>query len=47
MSRELLKADSKGLLRLPTDVALVDDPKFRRYVELYAKVPIRVTYELQ
>ncbi|CAL0311456.1 unnamed protein product [Lupinus luteus] len=33
---ELLKADSKELLKLPTDKALVEDPKFRKYVELYA-----------
>ncbi|XP_019423695.1 PREDICTED: L-ascorbate peroxidase 3, peroxisomal-like [Lupinus angustifolius] len=33
---ELLKADSKDLLKLPTDMALVEDPKFRKYVELYA-----------
>lgn len=36
--RELLKGDSKGLLKLPTDKVLVEDPKFGRYVELYAKV---------
>ncbi|PON89361.1 Ascorbate peroxidase [Trema orientale] len=35
---ELLKGDSKGLLKLPTDKALVEDPVFRRYVELYAEV---------
>ncbi|PSS12097.1 L-ascorbate peroxidase 3, peroxisomal like [Actinidia chinensis var. chinensis] len=34
---ELLKGESKGLLKLPTDVALLDDPEFRHYVELYAK----------
>ncbi|KAF5462971.1 hypothetical protein F2P56_018931 [Juglans regia] len=34
---ELLKGDSKGLLKLPTDKVLVEDPKFRSYVELYAK----------
>ncbi|KAK9064993.1 hypothetical protein SSX86_016376 [Deinandra increscens subsp. villosa] len=34
---ELLKGDSDGLLKLPTDKALVEDPKFRCYVELYAK----------
>ncbi|CAH9106969.1 unnamed protein product [Cuscuta epithymum] len=34
---ELLKDDTEGLLKLPTDKALVDDPEFRRYVELYAK----------
>lgn len=37
-NRELLKGDSEGLLRLPTDVALVEDPNFRPYVELYARV---------
>ncbi len=35
---ELLKENSEGLLKLPTDKALVEDPTFRRYVELYAKV---------
>ncbi|KAM7516118.1 hypothetical protein LguiA_005701 [Lonicera macranthoides] len=34
---ELLKGDPEGLLKLPTDKALVEDPKFRPYVELYAK----------
>ncbi|KAI7725856.1 hypothetical protein M8C21_022279 [Ambrosia artemisiifolia] len=34
---ELLKGDTDGLLKLPTDKALVEDPKFRCYVKLYAK----------
>ncbi|KAK7367275.1 hypothetical protein VNO80_09284 [Phaseolus coccineus] len=34
---ELLKGESKDLLKLPTDKALVEDPIFRNYVELYAK----------
>ncbi|WJX61152.1 L-ascorbate peroxidase 3 [Trifolium repens] len=34
---ELLKSESKDLLKLPTDKALVEDPEFRKYVELYAK----------
>ncbi|KAI3714168.1 hypothetical protein L1987_72762 [Smallanthus sonchifolius] len=34
---ELLKGESEGLLKLPTDIALLDDPVFRPYVELYAK----------
>ncbi|XP_059293029.1 L-ascorbate peroxidase 3-like isoform X1 [Lycium ferocissimum] len=34
---ELLKEDSEGLLKLPTDKALVEDPQFRPFVELYAK----------
>ncbi|KAM0938730.1 putative L-ascorbate peroxidase [Dioscorea sansibarensis] len=34
---ELLKGESEGLLRLPTDKALLEDPVFRKYVELYAK----------
>lgn len=38
INRELLKADSKGLLKLPTDKVLVEDPEFRKYVILYAKV---------
>ncbi|KAK4437637.1 L-ascorbate peroxidase 3 [Sesamum alatum] len=35
--QELLKGESEGLLKLSTDLALLDDPDFRRYVELYAK----------
>ncbi|KAI3717391.1 hypothetical protein L1987_68978 [Smallanthus sonchifolius] len=34
---ELLKGESEGLLKLPTDIALLDDPVFRHYVDLYAK----------
>eukprot|EP00475_Leptophrys_vorax_P033198 TRINITY_DN51963_c0_g1_i1.p1 TRINITY_DN51963_c0_g1~~TRINITY_DN51963_c0_g1_i1.p1 ORF type:complete len:296 (+),score=30.30 TRINITY_DN51963_c0_g1_i1:256-1143(+) len=34
---ELLKGDSDGLLKLPTDKCLVEDPNFRPFVELYAK----------
>lgn len=34
---EMLSSESKGLLKLPTDKALVEDPMFRRYVELYAE----------
>ncbi|XP_061367754.1 L-ascorbate peroxidase 3-like [Gastrolobium bilobum] len=34
---ELLNAESKDLLKLPTDKALVEDPEFHTYVELYAK----------
>ncbi|URE21493.1 peroxidase [Musa troglodytarum] len=34
---ELLKGETEGLLKLPTDNALLHDPEFRRYVELYAK----------
>ncbi|KAI3812150.1 hypothetical protein L1987_16856 [Smallanthus sonchifolius] len=34
---ELLKGESEGLLKLPTDIALLDDPVFCPYVELYAK----------
>ncbi|XP_044469257.1 L-ascorbate peroxidase 3-like [Mangifera indica] len=33
---ELLQGNSE-LLQLPTDKALLEDPEFRRYVELYAK----------
>jgi hypothetical protein len=36
--RILLEQDSAALLKLPTDRALLDDPEFRHYVELYAKV---------
>ncbi|XP_073038679.1 L-ascorbate peroxidase 3-like [Primulina eburnea] len=34
---ELLKGESEGLLKLPSDKALVHDPKFKSYVTLYAK----------
>ncbi|XP_077219538.1 ascorbate peroxidase 3 [Tasmannia lanceolata] len=34
---ELLKGESEELLKLPTDKALLEDPEFRRYVELYAE----------
>ncbi|RAL49304.1 unnamed protein product [Cuscuta campestris] len=34
---ELLQGETEGLLKLPTDKALLDDPEFRHYVELYAK----------
>nr|QCQ29398.1 ascorbate peroxidase [Camellia fraterna] len=34
---ELLKGESEGLLKLSTDKALLEDPEFHRYVELYAK----------
>ncbi|XAR73757.1 L-ascorbate peroxidase [Bertholletia excelsa] len=34
---ELLKDSSEGLLKLPTDKVLVEDPIFRRYVKLYAE----------
>ncbi|XP_042483452.1 L-ascorbate peroxidase 3-like isoform X2 [Macadamia integrifolia] len=35
---EMLKGETEGLLKLPTDKALLEDPEFRHYVELYAKV---------
>ncbi|GMH16363.1 hypothetical protein Nepgr_018204 [Nepenthes gracilis] len=34
---ELLSGESEGLLKLPTDKALVEDPAFRPFVDLYAK----------
>ncbi|CAI0557718.1 unnamed protein product [Linum tenue] len=34
---ELLKGETEGLLKLPTDNALLDDPAFRPFVDLYAK----------
>lgn len=37
-TRELLKGESEGLLKLPSDTALLDDPELRKFVELYAKV---------
>ncbi|KAJ8504637.1 hypothetical protein OPV22_005523 [Ensete ventricosum] len=33
---ELVKGEEEGLLQLPTDKALLDDPVFRHYVVLYA-----------
>lgn len=33
----LLEGESEELLKLPTDKALVEDPAFRPYVELYSK----------
>lgn len=38
LNRELLEGETEGLLKLPTDKALLDDPVFRCFVELYAKV---------
>ncbi|EPS74288.1 peroxisomal ascorbate peroxidase, partial [Genlisea aurea] len=36
--QELLKGETtEGLLKLPSDLALLEDPELRRYVELYAK----------
>eukprot|EP00850_Spirogloea_muscicola_P016847 SM000140S00596 [mRNA] locus=s140:100359:103623:+ [translate_table: standard] len=35
--QELLNGETAGLLQLPTDKCLVEDPAFRPYVELYAK----------
>lgn len=40
INRELLKGDSKGLLKLPTDKVLVEDTEFRKYVNLYAKASL-------
>ncbi|KAG6552695.1 hypothetical protein Mapa_005642 [Marchantia paleacea] len=34
---ELLTGEKEGLLQLPSDKALLEDPKFREFVELYAK----------
>ncbi|KAJ7519606.1 hypothetical protein O6H91_20G045800 [Diphasiastrum complanatum] len=34
---ELLTGEKEGLLQLPSDKALVEDPKFRTFVELYAQ----------
>ncbi|KAI3922616.1 hypothetical protein MKX01_006305 [Papaver californicum] len=34
---ELLKGDTEGLLKLPTDKALLNDPKFHDYVKRYAE----------
>ncbi|KAK9143409.1 hypothetical protein Syun_012809 [Stephania yunnanensis] len=39
-SKELLEEETPGLLRLPTNKALLEDPKFCYYVELYAKLKV-------
>lgn len=44
LTRELLKGESEGLLQLPTDKTLVEDPAFRPFVDLYAKV-LNLTFE--
>lgn len=45
LNRELLKGDSRGLLKLRTDKVLVEDPEFRKYVILYAQVtPISLLF---
>jgi len=33
-------------MMLPTDLALRDDPQFRKYVEIYAKVTLTLTLTL-
>ena len=38
--RILLEGEKDGLLMLPSDKALLDEPKTRALVELYAKVPV-------
>lgn len=38
LTRELLEGEAEGLLKLPTDKALLEHTEFRCYVELYAKV---------
>jgi hypothetical protein len=45
LSRELLKGESDGLLLLPSDKALIDDPAFRPFVEIYAKVQIHHLFQ--
>ncbi|KAH7351849.1 hypothetical protein KP509_19G017000 [Ceratopteris richardii] len=35
--KELLSGEKEGLIQLPSDKALIEDPKFRPYVELYAQ----------
>ncbi|KAI3693010.1 hypothetical protein L6452_32837 [Arctium lappa] len=41
MNREPLVGDKEGLLKLPTDKALLEDPVFRSLVEKYAMVSHR------
>jgi hypothetical protein len=38
--RELLSGEKEGLIQLPSDKALLEDPVTRELVELYAKVSI-------
>lgn len=38
VGRELRKGDTPGLVKFPTDKALLQDPVFRRYVQIYAQV---------
>lgn len=33
-----MRGETAGLLKLPTDIALMNDPGFRRLVEFYARV---------
>lgn len=42
--RELLTGEKEGLLQLPTDKALLDDPVFRPLVEKYAAVRMLYFY---
>lgn len=38
VGRVLLEGEKDGLIMLPSDKALLDEPKTRELVELYAKV---------
>jgi len=38
LNREILSGEKEGLLQLPTDKALLDDPLFLPFVEKYAAV---------
>lgn len=41
-NRELLSGDKEGLIKLPSDTALIEDPVFRPLVEKYAAVCLQL-----
>lgn len=45
-NRELLSGEKEGLLQLPSDKALLEDPVFRPLVEKYAAVLSHYTIDL-
>jgi L-ascorbate peroxidase len=40
LSRELLSGEKEGLIQLPSDKTLLEDPVFRPLVENYAEVSV-------
>jgi hypothetical protein len=45
-NRELLSGEKEGLIQLPSDKALLEDPVFRPLVEKYAVVSVYVLQSL-